>query len=144
MSSGKAMAQKSSNDRVKQSSSHLGLMLLITGWYSGNALYNIFNKKATIMIDAHWSVAAAQLLVGIFMSLASWVLGIRKLPNLSREDIVACIPPGFCIAIAHAGSVRAMGAGAVSFAQTVKASEPVFAAVLGMIVPPYEVKSSTA
>jgi solute carrier family 35 protein E1 len=42
--------------------------------------------------------------------------------------------------LAHAGSVLAMGVGAVSFAQIVKACEPVFAAVIGLLVPPMDIK----
>ena len=36
--------------------------------------------------------------------------------------------------------LKAMGVGAVSFAQIVKASEPVFAAVVGLAIPPADVK----
>ena len=39
--------------------------LLVVCWYAGNTLYNIYNKKATNMIHAHWFVATAQLVVGI-------------------------------------------------------------------------------
>ena len=37
-----------------------------------------------------------------------------------------------------------MGVGAVSFAQIVKACEPVFAAVVGILVPPIDVKPMLA
>jgi len=52
--------------------------------------------------------------------------------NLSTSGIFACV--------AHAGSVLAMGVGAVSFAQIVKACEPVFAAIVGLIIPPMDLK----
>ena len=65
---------------------------------------------------------------------------IRKLPNLNKNDIIKCVPIGLCSSAAHACSVLASGAGAVSFAQIVKACEPVFAAIIGVIVPPSEVK----
>ena len=39
------------------------LVLLVAGWYIGNTLYNIYNKKACNNIHAHWSVAFAQLVV---------------------------------------------------------------------------------
>ena len=29
-------------------------MLLVAAWYAGNTLYNIYNKKATNTIYAHW------------------------------------------------------------------------------------------
>jgi len=43
------------------------------------------------------------------------------------------LPVGICAAGAHAGSVFALGAGAVSFAQIVKSAEPAFAAVIGTL-----------
>lgn len=114
--------------------------LLVLAWYAGNTFYNIYNKKASKMLHAHWFIAAAQLVVGIVWSLVMWGTGMRKTPNLSSQDIVACIPIGLCMCIAHGGSVLAMGVGAVSFAQIVKACEPVFAAAIGLLVPPVDVK----
>ena len=73
------------------------------------------------MIHAHWFVATAQLVVGIVWSLVMWGTGLRKTPNLTAEDISACIPIGLCACLAHAGSVLASAVGAVSFAQIVKA-----------------------
>lgn len=42
--------------------------------------------------------------------------------------------------LSHAGSVLASAVGAVSFAQIVKACEPVFAAVIGLLLPPVDLK----
>ena len=103
-------------------------------WYAGNTFYNIYNKKATNMIHAHWFVATAQLVVGIVWSVIMWGTGIRKAPNLTATDIANCIPIGLCACLAHGGSVLASAVGAVSFAQIVKACEPVFAAVVGIIL----------
>ena len=100
----------------------------------------MYNKKATNMIHAHWFVACAQLAVGIVWSLVLWGTGMRKAPVLNASDIASCAPIGLFACIAHAGSVLAMGVGAVSFAQIVKACEPVFAAVVGLLVPPMDVK----
>ena len=73
------------------------------------------------MIHAHWFVATAQLAVGIVWSVAIWATVLRKTPNLTAGDIAACIPIGL-------------------FAQIVKACEPVFAAVVGLLIPPMDVK----
>mmetsp|Transcript_10108 Transcript_10108/g.14829 ORF Transcript_10108/g.14829 Transcript_10108/m.14829 type:complete len:323 (-) Transcript_10108:146-1114(-) len=124
----------------KDTPSNLKLVLLVLAWYAGNTFYNIYNKKASKMLHAHWFIAAAQLVVGIVWSLVMWGTGMRKTPNLSAADITACIPIGLCACIAHAGSVLAMGVGAVSFAQIVKACEPVFAAVVGILLPPADIK----
>ena len=52
-------------------------------------------------------------------------------PRSTAKDIVKLLPVAFCAAGAHAGSVFALSAGAVSFGQIVKAAEPAFAAVVG-------------
>lgn len=96
------------------------------------------------MIHAHWFIAAAQLAVGMIWSIVMWATGMRKAPNVTAADIAACIPIGLCMCIAHGGSVLAMGVGAVSFAQIVKACEPVFAAIVGLLVPPADVKAPLA
>lgn len=124
----------------KEKTSTLKLVLLVGAWYAGNTFYNIYNKKASKMLHAHWFIAAAQLVVGIVWSIVGWTTGMRKTPKLSATDITACIPIGLCACIAHGGSVLAMGVGAVSFAQIVKASEPVFAAVVGLLIPPADIK----
>jgi solute carrier family 35 protein E1 len=124
--------------------STIKLVGLVFAWYAGNTLYNVYNKKATNMIHAHWFVAAAQLVVGIVWSVVMWGTGMRKTPNLSSADLTACIPIGLCACIAHGGSVLAMGVGAVSFAQIVKACEPVFAAVVGVLLPPVDFKPMLA
>mmetsp|Transcript_7705 Transcript_7705/g.13921 ORF Transcript_7705/g.13921 Transcript_7705/m.13921 type:complete len:326 (-) Transcript_7705:101-1078(-) len=128
----------------KGETSPLKLIALVVAWYAGNTLYNIYNKKASNMIHAHWFVACAQLVVGMVWSGVMWTTGIRKKPNLNAADITACIPIGLFACLAHAFSVLAMGVGAVSFAQIVKACEPVFAAVVGLVVPPMDVKPMLA
>lgn len=92
------------------------------------------------MIHAHWFVATAQLVVGIAWSATMWATGLRKIPNLTASDIAACIPIGLFASLAHSGSVLASAVGAVSFAQIVKACEPAFAAVVGLLIPPMDVK----
>jgi solute carrier family 35 protein E1 len=119
-------------------------LLLVTAWYAGNTFYNIYNKKAANMIHAHWFLASAQLIVGIVWSLVMWGTGLRKTPNLTSADISACIPIGLFAALAHCGSVLAAAVGAVSFQQIVKACEPVFAAVVGVLVPPADLKPALA
>jgi solute carrier family 35, member E1 len=117
---------------------------LVVLWYAGNTFYNIYNKKAANMIHAHWFLAASQLAVGIVWSLIMWGSGLRKAPNLTAADIAACIPIGLFASLAHGGSVLASAVGAVSFAQIVKACEPVFAAVVGVLIPPADIKPPIA
>lgn len=129
---------------AKDKPSALKLVLLVGAWYAGNTLYNVYNKKASKMMHAHWTIACLQLVVGMVWSIVMWSTGLRKTPKLSASDITACIPIGLCMCIAHGGSVLAMGVGAVSFAQIVKACEPVFAAVVGLLVPPPDIKPPLA
>lgn len=104
----------------------------------------MFSKTASNMIHAHWFVSSAQLVVGIVMSLFMWGTGIRKTPKLNGADITACIPIGLFAMLGHCGSVLAAAVGAVSFAQIVKACEPAFAAVIGLLIPPVDVKPMLA
>jgi len=106
--------------------------------YVGNTFYNIYNKKACSNIHAHWTVAFAQLVVGVVWSVFTWMT-FRKAPKISGGDWMKLAPIGLFAAAAHGGSVLAMGAGAVSFAQIVKACEPVYVALLCLVVPPIEV-----
>merc|ERR1712216_1060122 len=127
---------------AEKKASTLTLLLLIVGWYVGNTLYNIYNKRACDSIPAHWSVAFAQLVVGVVWSVLLWIPGIRKAPKISGADWMSLAPIGLFAAAAHGGSVLAMGAGAVSFAQIVKAAEPVYVAILCLFIKPIEIKSA--
>ena len=117
---------------------------MVVLWYAGNTFYNIYNKTALNMMHANWCIASAQLFVGVGISVVLWATGIRKLPNLTASDWIACIPIGFFASMAHCGTVLASAVGAVSFAQIVKACEPVFAAVVGLMVPPMDLKPMLA
>lgn len=109
-------------------------------WYAGNTLYNVYNKTAANQLAAHWFLASSQLVVGILISAIMWGSGLRKAPNLTSADIQKCLPIGLFACLAHCGTVLASAVGAVSFAQIVKACEPVFAAVIGVVVPPMDLK----
>ena len=62
-----------------------------------------------------------------------WATGIRKAPKLKPGALKVLLPIGFAHALGHAGAVIALGAGAVSFAQTVKAAEPLFTCLLSFV-----------
>lgn len=106
--------------------------------YLGNYHYNIANKRALSACGGSAGfpmiISTAQLGVGMLYALFMWVApDARARPKTTRKDIVAMLPVSICAAGAHSASVFALGAGAVSFAQIVKASEPAFAAVLGTL-----------
>jgi solute carrier family 35 protein E1 len=81
------------------------------------------------------AISSLQLGVGAIYGIFLWLApDAREKPKVTMSDIVKMIPVAFCFMGAHSASVFAMGAGAVSFAQIVKASEPAFAAVLAQFV----------
>jgi solute carrier family 35 protein E1 len=81
------------------------------------------------------AISCLQLGVGALYALFLWLApDARQKPTITLADLKAMLPVAFCFAGAHCASVFAMGAGAVSFAQIVKAAEPAFAAVLATFV----------
>lgn len=67
------------------------------------------------------TLSCLQLGVGVLYALFLWSApDARSTPNINFNDIKKLIPVGICAAGAHAGSVFASGAGAVSFAQVIK------------------------
>jgi|Transcript_1529 solute carrier family 35 protein E1 len=120
------------------------LLFYVAVWYVCNTFYNIYNKKALNQIHAHWTVAFTQLVVGVVWCMVIYGLQIRKFPKLKTADWVALAPIGLFAAASHGGSVLALGAGSVSFAQIVKACEPVFAAIIALAIPPQEIKPALA
>merc|ERR1711937_289577 len=81
------------------------------------------------------TISSLQLGVGMLYGIFLWLApDARSKPSVSMDDIVKMLPVAFCFMGAHSASVFAMGAGAVSFAQIVKAAEPAFAAVLAQFV----------
>lgn len=109
-------------------------------WYLFNIAYNIYNKQALNVLDFPWTIATIQMAAGIAYFVPMWLLGLRKAPKLSAADLKTLFPIALCHTGVHVGAVIALGAGAVSFAHIVKASEPVVtcglnALLLGEILP---------
>jgi solute carrier family 35 protein E1 len=81
------------------------------------------------------TISSMQLGVGSIYGLFLWLApDARARPKITFDDLKKMLPVAFCFMGAHTASVFAMGMGAVSFAQIVKASEPAFAAVLSQYV----------
>lgn len=94
-------------------------------WYLFNIAYNIYNKQALSVLDYPWTIATIQMTAGFFYFVPLWLSGLRKTPKLSWDDLKTLLPIALCHTGVHVGAVIALGAGAVSFAHIVKASEPV-------------------
>jgi len=110
------------------------LFSLIFGWFFLNVMYNISNKRVLNAFAMPWMMSLSSLGVGVPFVLLLWATGIRKVPEIKGAGWKTLAPIGAAHAIGHAGSVIALGAGAVSFAQTVKAAEPVFTCVMSYLV----------
>jgi solute carrier family 35 protein E1 len=123
------------------------LILCFALWYAGNYYYNITNKQALQAgggaTGYPMTIATLQLGVGCIYALFLWAApDARQRPTITFNDYINTLPVGFTAAGAHAASVFALSAGAVSFAQIVKAAEPAFAAVVGTCF--YGISVSTA
>ena len=109
-------------------------------WYLFNIAYNIYNKQALNVLAFPWTIATIQMAAGILYFVPLWLTGLRKAPKLSWNDLKTLLPIALCHTGVHVGAVIALGAGAVSFAHIVKASEPVVTcglnyAFLGEVLP---------
>jgi solute carrier family 35 protein E1 len=102
-------------------------------WYLFNIGYNIYNKQALNVLHFPWTVATLQMATGIAYFVPMWLLGLRKAPKLSFDDLKTLLPIALCHTGVHVGAVIALGAGAVSFAHIVKASEPVVTCLLNFL-----------
>jgi len=103
-------------------------------WYLFNIGYNIYNKQALNVLAFPWTIATIQMAAGIPYFVGLWATGIRKAPKLSLSDLKTLFPIALCHTGVHVGAVIALGAGAVSFAHIVKASEPVATCVLNAVL----------
>jgi len=130
LSGGSAVAEESSGSNLMET---LQIGTYFALWYLFNIGYNIYNKQALNVLDFPWTVATIQMATGILYFVPMWVLGLRKAPKLSMSDIKTLIPIALCHTGVHVGAVVALGAGAVSFAHIVKASEPVVTCLLNFL-----------
>jgi len=113
-------------------------MFCFAVWYYGNYQHNICNKLALNGSGGSsgfpFTIAACQLAVGVAYAAFLWIApDARKKPKITFSDWSATLPVSLVTAGAHAGSVFALSAGALSFGQIVKACEPAFAASVGTV-----------
>mmetsp|Transcript_34652 Transcript_34652/g.39494 ORF Transcript_34652/g.39494 Transcript_34652/m.39494 type:complete len:389 (+) Transcript_34652:70-1236(+) len=137
---GEAMESRGGSEvATKSGGLDIGLMLYFVFWYVGNYYYNITNKLALKAAGGKtgfpMTISSLQLAVGMIYGVFLWLApDARSKPSVTMDDVVKMLPVAFCFMGAHSASVFAMGAGAVSFAQIVKAAEPAFAAVLAQFI----------
>jgi len=128
----------------------VSLLLYFVFWYVGNAVYNMYNTMALKAVGGKHSgltmtVSTLQLGVCTLYAGLLWLsnfnpvtlLGLQApekmpLPQLTKEDVVATVPVGFCAAAAHSAGVFCLGADPL-FGQIVKAGEPVLSAFVNTV-----------
>jgi solute carrier family 35 protein E1 len=103
-------------------------------WYALNILYNISNKKVLNVLPLPLTVASIQLGIGALYVCCIWFLQIRPTPRLTPGGMQIVKRVGVCHMSGQILTVTALGAGTVSFAHIVKASEPFFSAAVSAIV----------
>lgn len=102
-------------------------------WYAINVAYNISNKKALAKLPLPYLTAAVQIGAGLLYVLPVWMLGLRKPPNMTSADLMAVLPIGIIHGLGQLVTVMSLGAGSISFVNVVKALEPFFNVVFGMV-----------
>jgi solute carrier family 35 protein E1 len=105
----------------------------ITMWYVFNVFYNIYNKMALNNLPLPWTMASLQLGIGLLYVFPVWLLGLRKSPKLSQDDVKTLAPIAALHTTGHLCTVISLGAGSVSFTHIVKAAEPFFSTVMSAI-----------
>jgi len=135
-----AAAQKSTALRGGQAGGFdFQLLLYFLGWYVGNYYYTLTNKYALNAAGGATgfpvTIGFLQMAIGSIYALYLWAApDARALPSVTGKDLMNMVPVAACAAGAHLASIFSMNLGAVSFAQIVKASEPAFAALLGVTI----------
>jgi solute carrier family 35 protein E1 len=139
MSAGEAAEAPRGGEVAAKGGIDVGLGIYFFLWYLGNYFYNITNKLALNAaggkVGFPMAISSLQLGVGALYAIFLWLApDARTKPTVTVSDVTKMLPVALCFMGAHSASVFAMGMGAVSFAQIVKAAEPAFAAVLSQFV----------
>jgi len=109
------------------------LPVLFFLWYFLNTAYNIGNKLVLTAFPMPWTAATWELFFGFPYVFLLWTSGMRKAPKLSFESIKLLAPSGILLAGTHVGGVISFGLGAISFTHVLKATEPVWAALISAV-----------
>mmetsp|Transcript_35125 Transcript_35125/g.35761 ORF Transcript_35125/g.35761 Transcript_35125/m.35761 type:complete len:332 (-) Transcript_35125:153-1148(-) len=111
----------------------LTLVMLFLAWYGFNAGYNVYNSYVKQAFQYPAATSVVQLAVGLAYAIPLWIVGVRKVPNISFQDLLKLLPIALLNASGHAFTVFAMfQKGGGSFTHVIKASEPVVSVILGL------------
>lgn len=110
------------------------LGVLFFAWYFLNTAYNIGNKLVLTAFPMPWTAATWELFFGFPYVFFLWTTGLRKAPKLTFNSIKLLAPSGVLLAGTHVGGVISFGLGAISFTHVLKATEPVWSALISAVV----------
>lgn len=108
----------------------LRLASLFFLWYVLNVGYNIGNKRVLNALPIPWTAATVELFFGFPYVAFLWTTGLRKRPKLSTSDVKKLSSQAFFLAATHVAGVISFSAGAISFTHILKATEPVWSALI--------------
>jgi solute carrier family 35 protein E1 len=100
--------------------------------YFFTVVYNVSNKKVLDALPLPYTVSALILLIGIPLFLPFWL--IRPPVHLLQIDKFSHSLIALCHGVGHIATVFSLFAGSVSFTHVVKSAEPVFTALLSLLV----------
>lgn len=104
-------------------------------WYALNVAYNIVNKKVLNVLPAPITVGTIQFFIGSLYCAILWTTKLRPKPVLSEGSSKQAVQKiGFYHSTGQLLSMISLGAGPVSFTHIVKALEPLFSAMVSIIV----------
>ena len=106
------------------------LTVLFALWYVLNIGYNIGNKSVLNALPLPWTAATVELFFGFPYVAFLWLSGLRKAPKLSFGNVRTLSSQAFFLAATHVAGVVSFGAGAISFTHILKATEPVWSALI--------------
>eukprot|EP00614_Pseudopedinella_elastica_P029696 CAMPEP_0172616856 /NCGR_PEP_ID=MMETSP1068-20121228/68276_1 /TAXON_ID=35684 /ORGANISM="Pseudopedinella elastica, Strain CCMP716" /LENGTH=390 /DNA_ID=CAMNT_0013422447 /DNA_START=71 /DNA_END=1243 /DNA_ORIENTATION=- len=109
------------------------LTVLFGLWYILNIAYNIGNKLVLNALPIPWTAATLELFFGLPLVIILWGSGLRKAPKLSVDNVKTLASQAFFLMSTHVLGVISFGAGAISFTHILKATEPVWAALIGAV-----------
>ncbi|CAM0879812.1 unnamed protein product [Alopecurus aequalis] len=103
---------------------------LIAAWYLLNIYFNIYNKQVLQALPLPYTITAFQLGFGSLVILFMWAARLHPLPKLSTAQLARIAPLAAGHMLGTVFTNMSLGAVAVSFTHTVKASEPFFTVLL--------------
>ncbi|KAK1662481.1 hypothetical protein QYE76_050640 [Lolium multiflorum] len=105
---------------------------LIVAWYLLNIYFNIYNKQVlqALPFPLPYTITAFQLGFGSLAILFMWAARLHPLPKLSAAQLAKIAPLAAGHMLGTVFTNMSLGAVAVSFTHTIKASEPFFTVLL--------------